>query len=230
MQNLEKGYPMPNLVEYSTTPPRILPVILLADVSGSMKVDGKIESLNSAIKQMLPDFAEESDNRVEIHVAVITFGNDKAELHLSLTPAKDVQWKQLCAQGRTPLGAALKLAKRVIEDDSVIPGTAYRPALILISDGIPTDEWKTPLKELLMSNRASKADRFAMAIGADADMNILNAFLDNNGQPVFKADEGSKIRRFFQWVTMSVSIRSQQIDPNSIVSVNLSEIKDELEY
>lgn len=221
---------MPELVEYSMTPPRILPVILLADVSGSMNVDGKIAALNTAIQQMLPDFAEDSDSRVEIQVAVITFGNNKAELHLSLTSAKDVQWQQLRAQGRTPLGAAFRLAKRVIEDGSVIPGTAYRPALILISDGIPTDEWKNPLKELLISSRGSKADRFAMAIGADADMDILSAFLDNNGQAVFKADEGSKIRRFFRWVTMSVSIRSQQIDPNSVVSVNLADIKDELEY
>ncbi len=34
-----------------------------------MSVNGKIESLNDAIKEMLETFAEEDDNRAQIHVA-----------------------------------------------------------------------------------------------------------------------------------------------------------------
>lgn len=221
---------MSEIIEYSTTPPRVLPVILMADVSGSMSVNGKIEALNAAVNQMIPDFAAESDNRVELRVAIITFGNDEATLHLKLTPAQDIQWTPLRAAGRTPLGAALKLAKRTVEDKSIIPSTAYRPAMILISDGLPTDEWEEPLKELLKSERASRADRFAMAIGADADLNVLGTFVGKDGREVFKADEGARIRRFFQWVTMSVSMRSRQVDPNSVISVDPEQIDNELEY
>ena len=38
---------------------RPLPVIILADISGSMAGDGKIENLNMAIKTMIASFAKE---------------------------------------------------------------------------------------------------------------------------------------------------------------------------
>ena len=221
---------MPQLVEYSTAPARVLPVILLTDISGSMSVDGKIEALNSAVSEMIPSLAAESDSRVEINVAVITFGNDEALLHLNLTPSRDVKWSPLCAAGRTPLGAALRAARRVLDDRSIITSSSYRPAVVLISDGLPTDDWEQPLQELLSSERASKADRFAMAIGDDADMNVLQKFVGANGPNVFKAHEAARIRTFFKLVTMSVSMRSRQLDPNSVVSVNPDEINDNIEF
>lgn len=221
---------MPQFIEYSTVPARVLPVILMVDISGSMKVDGKIDALNSAVAEMIPSLAAESDSRVEINVAIITFGGDEAVLHLGLTPAHDVSWKQLCAAGRTPLGAALRAAKRVLEDREMITSSSYRPAVILISDGLPTDEWEQPLQELLASERASKADRFAMAIGDDADTDVLRRFVGPGGAEVFKAHEAARIRTFFKWVTLSVSMRSRQLDPNSVVSVTADAIDDNIEF
>ena len=221
---------MPQLVEYSMVPARVLPVILMADISGSMSIDGKIDALNSAVGEMISSLAAESDSRVEINVAVITFGNDEAVLHLNMTPASDVKWLPLSAAGRTPLGAALRAARRVLEDRNIIASSAYRPAVVLISDGLPTDEWEQPLQELLASERASKADRFAMAIGDDADMDVLQKFVGAGGPAVFKAHEAARIRTFFRWVTMSVSMRSRQLDPNSVVSVNPDEIDDNVEF
>lgn len=221
---------MPELIEYNSVPARVLPVILMTDISGSMSVDGKIDSLNSAVNEMIPSLAAESDSRVEINVAMVTFGGDQAILHQNLTPAKNVTWIPLRAAGRTPLGAALRLVKDILEDASTIKSSAYRPALILISDGIPTDEWEEPLLQLLASKRASKADRFAMAIGDDADVNVLRRFVGPEGAEVFKAHEASRIRTFFQWVTMSVSIRSRQLNPNSVISVNPEDIDDNLQF
>src|SRR5687767_7155937 len=75
------------LKEFTASTARPLPVLLLADVSGSMSVNGKIDALNDAVEEMIETFGGEDDSRAEIHVAVITFGNGVAKLHRALTPA-----------------------------------------------------------------------------------------------------------------------------------------------
>src|SRR4051812_9067631 len=52
---------MSKLKEFTVSSARPLPVIVVADVSGSMGTDGKIEALNAAVAEMLSAFAEEED-------------------------------------------------------------------------------------------------------------------------------------------------------------------------
>lgn len=206
---------MGGLREFTLPPARPLPVILLADVSGSM-VGGKIETLNSAIRDMLRSFAEEDSHEIEIQVAIITFGHGGARVHQPLRPAADIQWKAMEAREKTPMGAAFTLVQQMLDDPDQLPGRAYAPTLVLISDGIPTDEWETPLDNLLGSRRAAKAARFAMAIGDDADVALLHRFLSDQQGRVFFAHEARAIRNFFRWVTLSVTHRSHSVDPNVI--------------
>ena len=206
--------PMSRLKEFTTQTARPLPVILLADVSGSMGADGKIQALNHAVREMIEAFQDEADLRAEIHVSVITFGG-QARTHIPLAAAKGTTWTDLGASGGTPMGTAFDLARQIIEDRVAIPSRAYRPTLVLASDGQPTDAWKAPLDALLASERGGKAFRMALAIGADADQNVLQAFLADPASRVYRADEARQIRQFFQLVTMSVSSRSRSADPNS---------------
>jgi len=208
--------PMSRLKEFTTQTARPLPVILLADVSGSMEVDGKIQALNHAVRDMIEVFQDESDLRAEIHVSVITFGG-QARMHLPLGPARNAKWTDLGASGGTPMGAAFDLARKLVEDTVAIPGRAYRPTIVLVSDGQPTppDSWQAPLQALLDSDRGGKAFRMALAIGADADHEVLKSFLANPEARVHRAEDARQIRKFFQLVTMSVSSRSRSANPNS---------------
>ena len=201
------------LKQFSVSAARPLPVILLADVSGSMSVHGKIDALNRAVSDMIGVFAEEGSNRAEIHVAVVTFGGE-AKVHQPLTPARDVSWTPMTASGMTPLGAALTLTTDMVENPEVVPSRAYRPTLILVSDGMPNDDWRPPLQRLLQSPRASKAFRFAMGIGPDADLNMLREFLNDPEGQVFQAEDARSILEFFKFVTMSVVSRSRSARPN----------------
>jgi uncharacterized protein YegL len=205
---------MTELKEFTVSSARPLPVIVLADISGSMSVDAKIQSLNQSMREMLEAFRDEDDLRAEIHVAVITFGGGQVRRHLPLGPAANAQWVDLPAAGDTPMGAAFTQAREMIEDRVIIPGRAYRPTLVLVSDGQPTDEWKAPLAALLGSDRGGKAFRMALGIGADADQSVLAAFLHDPEARVFRADEARQIRRFFRFVTMSVTARSRSANPN----------------
>jgi uncharacterized protein YegL len=183
-----------------------------------MNQPDKIGALNLAIEEMLASFRAEDDSRAEIQVAVITFGRGGARVHQAMTPASQVSWAPLAPDGNTPLGAALDLAVTMLEDRGQIPSRAYRPTIILVSDGQPTDEWKGPLARLLQSERASKAARFAMGIGADADTATLEAFLATSDARVHSAHEARQIRQFFRWVTLTVAQRSRHARPDSVIA------------
>jgi uncharacterized protein YegL len=230
-----EGNGMAELKDFVIQTARPLPVVVLADVSGSMKENGKIDALNEAVSNMISAFAEEETARAEIQFSVITFGAGGAKIHHPLRVPVPGDWVPLTAKGTTPLGDALDLARTLLEDREQVPSRAYRPTLILISDGQPTGgngkpttDWRDPLQQLLGSERASKAMRFAMAIGDDADHEVLNAFLADPSRQVFSAAQARQIKQFFQWVTMSVTARSRSGDPNAIVFNELSD--DELDY
>lgn len=216
---------MGKLKDFTVSSARPLPVILLADVSGSMSADGKIDVLNTAVAEMVAAFAEEDDSRAEIHVAVVTFGGE-ASLHAPLQPAKQLRWSPMRASGRTPMGAALDIVTNMLEDSQKVPSRAYRPTIVLVSDGLPNDDWKGPLARLLGSDRAKKAQRFALAIGADAHHDVLRAYLDSSEGRVFAAHEAREIRKFFRWVTMSVTSRSRSAQPNLAVDVDPLSLDD----
>ena len=191
-----------------------LPVILLLDVSGSMSGD-KIRNLNLAVRDMLEDFRDTETSEIEIHVAIITFGTE-VRLHQALTSASALQWQDLSASGMTPLGTALQMAKAMIEDKDTVPSRAYRPTVVLVSDGGPNDAWEKPLSQFIGDGRSAKCDRMAMAIGADADEAVLGKFLEDSPHALLYAENAKQLRDCFKFITMSVTIRTRSQTPNTV--------------
>jgi len=203
-----------NPKDFTTPAPKPLPVVLLLDVSSSMS-GNKINNLNKAVKTMLDTFAEEEKMETEILVSVITFGSE-ANLHIPYTKASQIQWEDLHANGMTHMGAALRMAKAMIEDKNTTPSRAYRPTIVLVSDGQPNDHWEEPLEKFISAGRSSKCDRMAMAIGNDVDEEVLKRFIENASQQLFYAENANQIHEFFQRVTMSVTMRTKSKNPNEI--------------
>lgn len=215
------------LKKFTVAKARALPVIILADTSGSMIVDGKMSILNEAIQNMVSTFSQESARQAEIKVSIITFGGDFAEIHLPLAKATEIQnMRPLEAIGRTPMGHAFSLASQILEDKDLITSRDYRPVIILLSDGLPTDDWKDELEKFSEHERAKKASRFAMAIGNDANLDVLSLFNNDLEAEVFKAHEARDIHRFFRAVTMSVTSRSKSQSPNEVAPINFEEIEN----
>ncbi|MFV0416809.1 MAG: vWA domain-containing protein, partial [Chthoniobacterales bacterium] len=194
----------PKKFTVSTAKP--LPVVLLLDVSSSMYGD-KIDNLNKAVEDMLDTFAQEEKMETEILVSVITFGN-QVELHVPYTKASQVQWQDLQANGMTPMGTAFEMAKAMIEDKETTPSRAYRPTIVLVSDGQPNDIWERSLEDFISKGRSSKCDRMAMAIGRDADEAVLKRFIEGTPNDLFYAENAGHLHEFFQRVTMSVTMRT----------------------
>ncbi len=176
-----------NPANFTVAKAKPLPVVLLLDVSTSMGGEN-INKLNAAVKEMISDFAAAEKNEVEILVSIITFGAEVL-LHTPYTSAKDIEWQDLQVSGATPMGTAFSMAKAMIEDKEVTPSRAYRPTIILVSDGEPNDSWQQPLRDLVNEGRSQKCDRMAMAIGSEASNNVLNEFISGTENKVFTAQD-----------------------------------------
>ncbi len=202
--------------KYTVAKAKPLPVILLLDRSGSMSGE-KISTLNSAVNDMIQSFKTAGQGEVEINLGIISFGDGGANYDLQLQPVAGISNMSLQANGGTPMGMALRMAKDLIEDKEIIPSKGYRPAVVLVSDGEPNDDWEQPMNNFIGGGRSSKCERFAMAIGTSQEDPVLNKFLSGTENKVFLASDASKIRDFFKFVTMSVSVRSRSQNPNALL-------------
>lgn len=208
---------MQELNEFTYQSARTLPVVLLLDTSGSMSENGKISTMNTAVNEMLEGFKSLDSTNAQISVAIVTFGG-RAEKYSALTPASDMGSVAMSANGNTPLGAALTMAKKMIEDKEVITSRAYRPVVVLVSDGMPNDSWQQPLEEFKSTGRTAKCYRMAMGIGVGENTenyNVLKRFIDEE-ERVFCASDAKDIEKFFKYVTMSVATRTKSQNPNII--------------
>ena len=184
---------------------RPLHFIWIADCSGSMSVDGKMQSLNTAIREAIPfmqSVSEENPN-AQVLVRAVKF-SDGAQWHISQpTPAADFKWADLEAGGLTDMGKAIKM----VADQLKIPPMTDRalpPVLVLISDGQPTDDLGSGLDALMDLPWGKKAARIAIAIGKDADTEVLQQFIGHAEIQPLMANNADQLVNHIKWVSTAV--------------------------
>lgn len=184
---------------------RPLHFIWIADCSGSMSVDGKIQALNTAIREALPHMravADENPN-AEVLVRTLAFA-DGARWHVSQpTPVIDFKWTDLQTSGLTDMGHALRMVAEQLRmppmSDRALP-----PVLVLISDGQPTDDFTGGLATLMQEPWGIKAVRIAIAIGEDADTDVLQRFIGHTEMKPLQANNPETLVRHIKWVSTVV--------------------------
>ncbi|UMG91785.1 VWA domain-containing protein [Nocardioides sp. TF02-7] len=141
--------------------------IFVLDVSGSMLRGGRIQALNNAISEVLPHLKDEAraNPHAELLVRVLAFANEPRWVIQQPTPVDQVHWERLEAvpRGFTELGSALLTLTDALDglDES---SSAYPPAIILVSDGRPTQSSGTTFAEglqALLNNRWGRHRRAA---------------------------------------------------------------------
>lgn len=201
-----------------------MPVIILADTSGSMAGQGKIDHLNQAIRKMIASFKEESAIGVSIKLAVIAFGGENAILHTPYSSVGWIEWKDLKANGKTPLGQGLVMLGKMLDEMTGIT-RSFRPNVVLVSDGIPTDNWQVPFHKIVNSKRSGKANRLAIGVGADADQKMLTEFVGGDATKVVSDHDASMIGQFFEYVTLTVV---SQVTKMTDSTIGFEEWKEDL--
>ena len=167
-------------------PKRVMPIFFLIDTSGSME-GKKIGAVNSAIEELIPDLRHLSESQAdsEIKLSVLKFstGCEWVTPALMSLDAFD-DWEPLDANGLTDLGAAFlelndKLSKNGFMDRGAASSGFYAPVILLLSDGEPTDDYLTALKKLQQNKWYQAALKIAIAIGEDANREVLKKAIRN---------------------------------------------------
>jgi len=181
---------------------RPLHFIWLLDCSGSMKEDGKIQSLNNAISESIPgmiQIADENPN-AELLIRVVTFSDGAQWLISKPTPIKEFKWKDIAADGQTDMGKAFSL----VADQLKVPPMNERalpPVIVLISDGHPTDDYSSGLKKLLEQLWGKHAVKISIAIGSDVDLEVLKKFMDNSELKPLIANSADQLTKYIKWAS-----------------------------
>ena len=183
---------------------RPLHFIWICDCSGSMG-GSKIQSLNNAIQESIPHMQEVANDNPNANVLVraIKFSSG-AQWHIAqAVSVANFKWVDITAGGVTDMGRALSMVAEQLK----IPPMAERalpPVLVLISDGQPTDDYSTGLKALLDQPWGKKAVRMAIAIGDDADKEVLKKFIDHPEIEPMQANNPEALVRYIKWVSTAV--------------------------
>ena len=176
----------------------------LMDCSGSMAGE-KIQQLNFAVNEAIPEMqkvASENPN-AQVFVRAIAFASG-AQWHISQpTPINDFRWRDLRAQGVTDMGRALQLLAGALSVEQM-PPRGLPPVLVLISDGHPTDDFNTGLKALMAEPWGKKAVRIAIAIGDDADHDVLQKFIGHPEITPLSAHNPADLVKFIKWASTAV--------------------------
>jgi uncharacterized protein YegL len=191
---------------------RPLHFIYLCDCSGSMAAQGKMQALNQAIRQSLPGMAEVARQNPEARVLVraVSFA-DRAAWHLAEpTPVEQLEWRDLQAGGITAMGEALQLVATALQSPPM-EERALPPVLVLISDGQPTDDFDRGLATLMRQPWAQKAVRLAIAMGHDADLEVLQQFIGpetaaggRSARRPLQASNATSLAQYIQWASTAV--------------------------
>lgn len=141
----------------------------LVDTSGSM--DGaKIQSVNDTMENVVSELKLHSDND-SINISVLSFARKAKWMYKQGCCIRDFKWTTLTASGMTSLGNACKLLAKNIEKNA----GNEEIKILLISDGLPTDDFEDGIEKLnnILANLDS--DRFAIALEG-ADIPTLTTF------------------------------------------------------
>jgi len=103
----------------------------------------------------------------------------------------------------TDLGAAIKLLTQRISLDNM-PSRCLPPVSILISDGQPTDDYKTALEAFNREPWGKKMVRLSIAIGEDCDLAVMQEFINNNEIKPLKASNSGQLIRFLKFCSTVV--------------------------
>lgn len=199
--------------EVVEVPRRTMVLFFVVDTSGSMG-GAKIGTVNSAIEEIVPELKDisESNADAQIKVATLAFSTGAHWVDSAPVAAENFRWNYLDANGVTDLGEACnqlneKLSRKAFMSDAT---GSFAPAIFLMSDGEPTDNYKHGLDKLKQNNWFKKAIKVAVAIGDDANKTVLADFTGNI-EAVITVHTPEALKKWIQFV----SVRASEIGSKS---------------
>jgi uncharacterized protein YegL len=147
------------------------------DTSASMSGKGILQ-LNQSLAVLEREL---KNNRVaagRVEVGITTFGAGGVQMIQDFVPAKYFTAPELRAGDGTPMGGAIRLALNAIrtriEQYRSLDIDYYRPWLVVITDGEPTDEgWEEAVADLQREQDANRLNCISVGVGSHVNIKTL---------------------------------------------------------
>jgi uncharacterized protein YegL len=198
------------LPEFVDNPEPRCPVILLCDTSGSM-AGAPIDALNAGLAAFKEDVHKDEMASLRVEVALVTFG--PVRLAQDFVTIDNFTPPKLQADGVTPMGEAIESALDLLEDRKETYKNSgiqyYRPWVLLMTDGAPTDYWQNAAHRVRQAEMQRRLLFFAVGVQG-ADMNTLRQITPPERPPLLL--NGLDFRSMFQWLSTSMKrVSSSQV-------------------
>lgn len=203
-----------SLMDKIEIPRRTMVLFFIIDTSGSM--DGsKIGAVNVAIEEVIPAIREVSDENADaqIKIAALEFSSGARWITTNgPVEADQFRWNYLDASGVTDFGAACKTLNDKLSTKAFMQEASgsFAPAIFLLSDGEPTDEWQSALAALRQNNWFKAGVKVAIAIGDDANKDMLKEFTGSM-EAVLETHNAATLKKMIKFV----SVRASQVASKS---------------
>jgi len=203
-----------SLTDKIEIPRRTMALFFVIDTSGSM--DGnKIGTVNVAIEEAIPAIKEITDENADakIKIAALEFSSGARWITANgPVESEKFRWDYLDAAGVTDFGAACKTLNEKLSTKAFMQEAtgSFAPTIILLSDGEPTDDWRKALAELKQNNWFKAAVKVAIAIGDDANKDILKEFTGSM-EAVLETHNAATLKKMIKFV----SVRASQVASKS---------------
>ena len=214
-----------------SNPTTRLPVCLCLDVSYSMS-GSPIRELYKGVKYFFEAIKSDEIARYSVELAIVVFQSDATTI-LDFANIDRQRIPSLTANGSTSMGEGVNLALDILEqrkkeysDKGV---DYYQPWMVLMTDGYPTDDTSSAIRRVNKLGNNKKLTLFPVAIGNDADINILKQFSTMKNNMVLKVTSPEYFKEFFEWLSQSVTVASQSVpgdkptlpSPSPVIEIEL---------
>lgn len=179
-------------------------LFFVVDTSGSM-TGARIGAVNSAMEEVIPDLISVSDANpdTEVRIAVLLYSDKASWIVYPPIPVEQFRWRELRVGGMTAFGAACKELNdklsligfsesyaeslnasgkiQMLYGQPIVSSTTVMlpPVIALLSDGQPSEEYKDDLSILKRNEWFKHGVKAAVAIGDEADVEMLTEFTGN---------------------------------------------------
>lgn len=186
-------------------------ICICVDASMSMIQKGRKKNVDAGIKKFIQFCKEDTYAKDSVELCIITFGGDKAEIVQPFANVKSASFDGIHPNGNTPLGSAVLQAVNMIKERKEIINeygrSAYKPWLIIMSDGKATDDTDESARIVNEMIKSRELKVKCIDMSEDNEKSDLEKYTLGGKIETIK---GLEIQEFFSMLSRSASALSTQ--------------------
>ncbi len=152
-------------------------ICLCIDASLSMLNENRIGKVNSGVRKFIKSCQDDLYAQGAADVCIITFGGRKAAIVHNFTGVREIDYQDIIPDGQTPMGEAIELALDEIKKRKALFAShgisSFKPWLIIMSDGVSTDDISHAADRLRAAQRAKKIKVMCIDMSNGTEMSDL---------------------------------------------------------